>query len=400
MANLVVVCMFGKEAQLFSEKDVPDFEAKELDCRCFPTDANLHGILKKENPNVIISFGNQEDYKNLMAAPYEVRKKWINFPADEDLGKVGKVVYESFIRGICMPPEEAPLVSIFTPAYQAKDMLPRPFMSLLAQTYGNWEWVVIDDSEGEETFKELTRMAEHDIRIRPFRADKHSGMIGSLKRDACGLCRGKYLIEMDHDDELTPWAVEEVVKAYEKLPDVGFVYSDFAECFPDGGQVRYGAGWGHGYGSYRDETYNGQEYAVVNSPNINAKTIRHIVAAPNHLRSWRASTYFEIGGHNPDLPVADDYELMVRTFLHTRMARIPKMCYVQYRNDSGNTHRSRNREIQRLVRHISVTMDRAIHERLLELGVDDFIWKDGMPAFYNLAMPNQEVESHCTITLS
>jgi hypothetical protein len=81
------------------------------------------------------------------------------------------------------------------------------------------------------------------------------------------------------------------------------------------------------------------------------------------------------------------------------MALIPDMCYVQYRNDSGNASQLRNRDIQRLVRYFSMWYDKKIHERFLELGVDDFVWEDGKTTFLSLGRPNQTPESHCTIIL-
>ena len=43
--------------------------------------------------------------------------------------------------------------------------------------------------------------------------------------------------------------------------------------------------------------------------------------------------------------------------------------------------------------------DKAIHERFLELGVDDFVWDGKTPSFYRMmSVPNPPVESHCTIT--
>jgi len=210
------------------------------------------------------------------------------------------------------------------------------------------------------------------------------------------------LVELDHDDELTPDALSRIVAAFEEHPDCGFVYTDFAECFEDGTPVNYPPGWGFGYGAYREREYNGVRYSVPIGPNVNPKTIRHIVAAPNHARCWRKGVYDAIGGHADLLHVADDYELMVRTFLETRMCRVPHLCYVQYRtgwDSMGNTHRVRNRDIQRLVRYFSTWYDKAIHERFLELGVDDFVWRDGENSFMRLgSVPNQEPEQHVTIT--
>ena len=402
MSDILVVSVFGREGlNLVSEAKVPDFEENRIECRCYSSDESVMRVIDTDDPGVVLTFGDPMSYPELMNAPYEVRRKWVNLDNKTDDKSVGGIVFSSYIRSVCNIKKDVPLVTVFTPAYKTGSMIKRPMTSLMAQSYTNWEWVVMDDSDGDETFKILSEMASEDSRVRPYRSDKHLGKIGALKRDACGLARGSILVEMDHDDELTPWALQSVVEAYEKMGDeVGFVYTDFAEVMEDGAPVRYPEGWGLGYGSYREEIYNGHPYAVVNSPNINSKTIRHIVAAPNHIRSWRKSVYDAVGGHNPDLHVVDDYELMLRTFLATRMCRVPRMCYVQYRNDRGNTHKIRNKEIQRLVRHISVEMDRRIHDRLVELGVDDFIWQKGMPSFYRMGMvPNPEKESHCTLTL-
>ena len=402
MSSLPVVCVFGKMGVKFFSPPAPQFETRDMDVRCYPDDANLNVILAKDRPSAIVSFGDVQNYQHLLQSPEFVRRMWLHFNDDKDLNDKGNKVFNCFFFNAMTALCDKPLVSVFTPAFRTGDKIEKPFRSLLAQTHLEWEWVIVDDSDDNgETFKRLSDLADQDNRIRVYRERKHSGRIGSVKRSACGLARGKYLVELDHDDELTPNALKWVAEAFDAHPEAGFVYTDFAECFEDGTQWTYPPGWGFGYGSYREETHGGIKYMVVNSPNINAKTIRHIVAAPNHLRAWRKTAYDAIGGHRDLIHVADDYELMVRTFLSTRMIRIPKMGYVQYRNQdgSGNTHQARNKEIQRLVRYISVSNDLAIHNRLLELGVDDFVWESGKtPCFYRMIpVFNTPVESHCTI---
>jgi glycosyltransferase involved in cell wall biosynthesis len=407
---LPIVCIFGAlRIELHSPQPVPHFEASRLDCRCYLTDDDLYGVLAKDRPAVIVTFGNSSDFKNLMSAPWSIRKRWLNFENTNDLKLVGSNAFECYLQNATESRGEIPLVTVFTPTYKTGEKIMRPFDSLRNQTYPNWEWVIMDDSDDDgETFEMLSELANSDSRIRLYKEYRHSGCIGSLKRDACMISNGEFLVELDHDDELTPRALELVVKAYQKYPEVGFVYTDFAECFEDGSPVSYGqdksrkppySDWGFGYGSYREEVHGGHKYMVANSPNVNPKTIRHIVAAPNHIRSWRRSVYLEMGGHSQLVHVADDYEIMVRTFLTTRMCRVPEMCYVQYRNFGvGNTHQSRNQEIQRLVRYFSHIYDERIHERFLELGVDDFVWQEGKNTFYEMnQIINQPVEGHCTI---
>ena len=398
-SGLPVVVVFGAEnLHLESAGPVPSFETGKLDCRCYRNDEDLDQILVRDNPNVIVTIGKENDFPHLLNAPFDVRKRWINYPDGYDLAQMGQGAFYCFLHNVLEKRQAVPKITVFTPAYKTAQKIHRPFRSLLAQTYRDWDWVIVDDSDdGGETYEMLSTLAQSDYRVRVYRT-KHSGIIGQVKKDACLLGRGEFLVELDHDDELTPFALEKVAAAYAKYPQVGFVYSDFAECSEDSKPMKYGTDWGHGYGSYREEFHQGVYYLVANAPNINAKTIRHIVAAPNHLRSWRRSTYLEIGGHADGIHVADDYELMVRTFLKTRMARIPHLGYIQYHNAGGNTHRVRNQEIQRLVRYFSQWYDRRIHDRFLELGVDDFVWQEGESSFYRLnSVPNPVAEPHVTI---
>ena len=353
-----VICIFGAEnIELESPGPVPRFETTKLDCRCYRTDDDLDRILARDHPQAIVTFGKTDDYPRLLRATFEVRKRWVNYPRGTDLAEVGRGVFHCFLHNALEKRDDVPLVTVFTPAYKTGERIQRPFRSLQAQTFRNWEWVLLDDSDDDgATYDMLSRLAETDYRLRVYKT-KHSGVIGKVKKDACLLGRGAFLVELDHDDVLTPFALEKVVAAFAKYPEVGFVYSEYAECFEDGRPFDYGAYFGLGYGSYRDEVHEGVRYRVANAININAKTIRHIVGVPNHIRAWRRSTYLEIGGHPDWLHVADDYELLIRTFLKTRMASLPYLCYIQYRNEVGNTHQARNQEIQRLVR-LSVAMVR------------------------------------------
>jgi hypothetical protein len=61
------------------------------------------------------------------------------------------------------------------------------------------------------------------------------------------------------------------------------------------------------------------------------------------------------------------------------MVHIPECLYIQVYSDrnGGNTQRSRNPEIQRLTRYLAGRYEAEIHERFVDLGVDDFIWTAG-----------------------
>ena len=395
--QLPIICIFGHNDIKLASPISEDYEEERLDCRCYSSDSNLEQVLIQDKPHVIITSGNRLAFPNLIKAPFEIRKRWLHYDVLPDLTQLGIDAYNCYLANVLddAGSDDSPLVTVFTPAYNTGERIYRPFKSLKEQTYSNWEWIVVDDSEdGGTTFKLLRNLAKKDHRIQVFKPWEHSGYIGRVKNWACSLGSGSILVELDHDDELTDYALEYVVRGFKQFSEAGFLYTDSAEIYENGENHVYRKGWAFGYGSYTDVEYKGRLYKSANAPSMNAKTIRHIISAPNHIRAWRKSFYHSIGGHNKELHVADDYEMVVRTFLKTRMVRVPKLCYIQY--ISNSTQWIRNRDIQRHVRSIRLHYDRTIHERLLELGCEDFIWdeKNGCSDFN---VPNPKAESHVTL---
>ena len=75
------------------------------------------------------------------------------------------------------------------------------------------------------------------------------------------------------------------------------------------------------------------------------------------------------------LTIADDYELIVRTFLKTRMVRIPKLLYLQFYHNN-NTQNATRADIQRRVKSIKDFYNKKIYERFIELGVRDWAYEE------------------------
>jgi glycosyltransferase involved in cell wall biosynthesis len=396
--KLPVICIFGRKDIELVTPAAEDYEEKRLDCRCYSSDSHLEQVLIHDKPHVIITVGNRSSYTSLIKAPFEIQKKWLHYDALPDLDRLGISAYNLYLTNIFDggDADGKPLVTVFTAAYKTGEKIHRPFRSLREQTYANWEWVIVDDSDDDgKTFQMLSSLAGQDHRIRIFKPGEHSGIIGEVKNWACRLAKGNILLELDHDDELTDYALDCVVRGFGQFVEAGFLYTDCAEIYEDGTSLSYRDGWAFGYGSYVDVEYRGKLYKSGSPGNINSKTIRHISSTPNHIRAWRKSFYEAIGGHNKELHVADDYEIMVRTFLKTRIVRVPKLCYLQH---IGNTaQQKRNKEIHRHVRSIRAHYDRMIHERFLELGCEDFSWDENNDRS-DYTIPNPTVESHVTLT--
>jgi glycosyltransferase involved in cell wall biosynthesis len=241
----------------------------------------------------------------------------------------------------------ASVISVITPTYNTdSDSLLRLWNSLKRQTQDDWEWIVWDDSTDPHTWHTLCGIAADErFRVSVFKEHRHSGFIGDVKRKAFSMARGDILVELDHDDELTPDCLAELQVAF--LDEaVGFVFSDWCEILPSGLSGRYPDGWALGFGAeYWDSE---RKVWVMQTPEINRTTLSHIVSVPNHVRAWRSLVYHEVGGHDQNLPVADDYDLILRTVLVTKTAHLPKLLYIQHISEN-TAQRQRNELIQRLV---------------------------------------------------
>ncbi len=246
-------------------------------------------------------------------------------------------------------------ISVITPTHDPR-FLADALASLKIQTHTDWEWIVsVNDPQGSRTHldfrvKTVRDIVGDDLRIIVVRDAAPSGGVGARKLAAFSQGTGDVLVELDHDDILAPTALEEIAKAFED-PTVGFVYSDFADFdtrAPDQGNVTYrGAeawgplrpGWLAGGATFYEAEIEGPrpgKYEFARMPPVSARTLSTIHFAPNHVRAWRHSVYEGIGGHNPTYKVCDDHELLIRTYLATRMLHIPKPLYL-YRYSGLNT---------------------------------------------------------------
>lgn len=343
--------------------------------------------INPKNPRVYISLGDSaEEFKTLYALPYHERKRWLHYKSAGDI-QPAFLFYCWLKRTDPLPDNRAipdtnftsdiPLISVFTAAYKSKEKIKRVYSSLLKQTYSNWEWVIVDDSDDDDATYKNDLLPLDDTRVRRYRQDCRNGYIGAIKRYAAGLCTGEILVEVDHDDELTNDCLEKIVKTFQRHPECGFAYGDCAESY-EGSNFSNWYGWDCGYGYdvyYRVWVHKMNRWQnVLRNTILNGTTIRHLVGLPNHPRAWTKECYHLIGGHREELLVADDYDMLVRSFLCTKYVCIPDLVYIQYRNkNEDNSTFTRNKQIQILVGELYKYYSERIHERVKELGLQEFV---------------------------
>ncbi len=121
---------------------------------------------------------------------------------------------------------ENSLVSIVTPVYQCEDLVARTIESVLAQTYEDWEMLLIDDCSTDGSAAIVRAYAEKDSRICYEKLSVNSGA-AVARNTAIGKARGRYIAFLDSDDL---WVPDKLLKqvTFMRERDAAFTYTDYA----------------------------------------------------------------------------------------------------------------------------------------------------------------------------
>lgn len=106
------------------------------------------------------------------------------------------------------------LVSVIVPIYNAEAYLPSCFASLVAQTYHNFEVILIDDGSHDASAQLCQDMCAKDTRFR-FISQENKGA-SSARNRGMSEALGSIIMFLDADDRFYPHTLERVVKTYEK----------------------------------------------------------------------------------------------------------------------------------------------------------------------------------------
>ncbi len=122
--------------------------------------------------------------------------------------------------------DQRPLVSVLTPVYNGAAYLQECIESVLAQTYGNFEYIVLNNHSSDETLQIAERYAARDDRIRVYSNETVLDVISNHNK-AFGLISNsaRYCKVVSADDWLLPECLERMVRLAEANPSVGIVGS-------------------------------------------------------------------------------------------------------------------------------------------------------------------------------
>jgi glycosyltransferase involved in cell wall biosynthesis len=129
---------------------------------------------------------------------------------------------------------QQPLVSVIIPSYNRAHCIGKALDSLVAQTYSNWEAIVIDDGSNDNT-RQVVASYVTKCRVRYIYQDNRG--VSSARNHGIALAIGDYLALLDSDDIWHPWKLQLQLAVFEAFPDIVMSCTDMSAVAPDGSVV-------------------------------------------------------------------------------------------------------------------------------------------------------------------
>lgn len=206
-----------------------------------------------------------------------------------------------------MPVKDSVRFSVVIPVYNtATDQLEACIESVLSQTYPNYELILVDDHSSWESVVPTLRKYETAGKVKVIYRTVN-GHISAATNDGIQAANGDFIVFMDCDDTIEPYALLEFARKLEENPDLDFIYSDEDKITEDGKICHlpfFKPDW---------------------SPDLFLSMMY-----TNHLATYRASIVKEIGGLRTAYNGSQDYDFTLR-FLeksdNCRVGHVPKVLY-------------------------------------------------------------------------
>jgi O-antigen biosynthesis protein len=201
--------------------------------------------------------------------------------------------------------EYRPRISIITPVWNTDEKWLRLCIgSVISQTYDNWELCIANGGSTRSYIRSvLDEYSQSDTRIKVRYLSENKG-ISANSNEALSMATGEFIALLDHDDELSPFALYECVKVLNEKPETDFIYSDEDKINQKGKRS---------FPAFKPDW----------SPDLFLSCNYTC-----HLGVYRKKIVDAIGGFRPGYDGSQDYDLVLR-FIEksSNIAHIPKVLY-------------------------------------------------------------------------
>ena len=115
-----------------------------------------------------------------------------------------------------------PLISVITPCYNAEQFIAETLDSVIAQTYTNWECIVVNDGSVDDSERVVLDYVKKDPRIKYISQENQGPSVA--RNNAIRESRGVYILSLDADDLIEPTYMEKAMRVFKENPNTKLVY--------------------------------------------------------------------------------------------------------------------------------------------------------------------------------
>ena len=224
-----------------------------------------------------------------------------------------------------------PRVSVALPVHNCERYVAEAIESILAQTFTDFEFLIVDDGSTDGTLPILNRFAARDSRIRVI-SRPNTGIVGALN-EMLGLARADLVARMDADDVALPVRFERQVRYLDEHPECVMVGSRVTIIDPDGDALtEMGDALSH-------------EQIVTDLLNYKGQMVYHPAVI------YRRKAVLDLGGYRPECREAEDLDLFLRLAEVGQIVNLPEPL-LKYREHRAKAGISRSNELSHHVRVI------------------------------------------------
>ena len=116
-----------------------------------------------------------------------------------------------------------PIVSIIIPTFNRADLIIETLDSVLAQTYTNWECIVVDDGSTDQTVRIIEKFTTNDTRIKFYQRNREPKGAPTCRNMGLEHARGMYVIYLDSDDLLAPFCLSQRTELFNQHSNCDFI---------------------------------------------------------------------------------------------------------------------------------------------------------------------------------
>lgn len=201
------------------------------------------------------------------------------------------------------------LISIVLPVYNGEKYLRESIDSVLAQTYKNWELLIVDDCSTDSSAAIAKEYASKDRRIYYYRNENNLRLPRNLNK-GFRLAKGDYLTWTSDDNKFKPTALEKMYDALKNNQNAQFVFASCRVINSEGEEI---------------------EYIMVDDKR-KKQIVGHNVVGACFMYTRKA--YEEVGEYNPDFTLVEDYDYWQRIYAKFNAVAISDILY-EYRWHDG-----------------------------------------------------------------